>query len=89
MATATVAPMTSAFLVSKSQNSGKASKIVKIAIPFWILRLGRQKYSLFSGKSDVSLEDLHLDIRELERVGPMLVLDFRAPGGDRVMIWTK
>ena len=31
MATASVAPMTSAFLVSKSQNSGKANRIVKIA----------------------------------------------------------
>ena len=62
-------------------------RLVKVSLPFWVLRLGRQKIDISSGAFD--LQRLQLDIKELGRVGPQLLFDFRTPSGDRVLIWTK
>jgi hypothetical protein len=61
--------------------------LVNISIPFWVLRFGRQRMRFSNSGFDV--ERLNLDVPELERIGPALVLDYRAPAGDRVLIWTQ
>lgn len=67
-------------------------RLSKISLPFWMLRLGHNNVDVrHRGDSgaDFDLENLDLDFVELERVGPLLILDFRAPDGRRVLVWTE
>jgi hypothetical protein len=63
--------------------------VARISLPFWVLRFGRQKMDFLKGSSGLDFERLNVDVAELERIGPALVLDYRAPGGERVLIWTQ
>lgn len=63
-------------------------RIVKVSLPFWILKLGKRKLDV-SGDRGFDLERLNLDVYELERIGPALVLDARSPSGERVLVWTQ
>ena len=60
--------------------------LVKLTMPFWILRM-KGKVAL-SG-SGMSLEDLKVTVEDLERFGPSLVLDQANEGGDRVLVWSQ
>jgi flagellar basal body-associated protein FliL len=62
-------------------------RLVKVSVPFWVLRMGHQKIDI--ADSPFELERLQLDVKELERVGPVLLLDLRSRGGQRVLIWTQ
>ena len=64
------------------------SRIVRVTVPFWMLRLGREKIRLGSG-GDLQFEQLHITAEELERYGPALLLDHRGLGGKRVLVWTQ
>jgi hypothetical protein len=64
-------------------------RILKISLPFWMLRLGRRNIDVHHDESGFDLEDLDLDVEELERIGPALVFDLRAPEGERVLVWTR
>jgi hypothetical protein len=63
-------------------------RLARIALPFWVLRLGRRKMELLPD-AGVTFDELNLDVEELERIGPALVLDYRRPAGSRVLIWTQ
>jgi hypothetical protein len=65
------------------------NKLVNVSVPFWILRFGRQKMKLAGDGNGFNVERLNLDVPELERIGPSLVLDFRPQSGERVLIWTQ
>jgi hypothetical protein len=62
-------------------------RLVKVSLPFWLLKLGRQKIDIMQGGFD--FERLQLDMTELQRVGPVLLFDHRATGGERVIVWTQ
>jgi hypothetical protein len=64
------------------------SKIVRVTVPFWMLRLGREKIRLGSG-GDLQFEQLHITAEELERYGPALLVDHRNREGHRVLVWTQ
>jgi hypothetical protein len=64
-------------------------RLVRIVLPFWILRLGSQKIDFLKDGHDVDFEQLDLDFAELERIGPALVLDHNSRSGERVLIWTQ
>ncbi len=64
-------------------------RIVKVTLPFWLLRLGRRNINVLDHEGGFNLERLNLDVNELERVGPLLLMDFRSPSGERVLIWTR
>jgi hypothetical protein len=64
-------------------------RIVRVSLPFWLLRLGDRKMRLVHGDAAFSLERLHLDVDELARIGPALVFDFRNQDGVRVLLWTQ
>ncbi len=64
------------------------SRIVRVTIPFWMLRLGREKIRLGTG-GDLQFEQLQLSAEELERYGPSLLLDHRGGSGQRVLVWTQ
>jgi len=62
-------------------------KLVRVSMPFWMLRLGRKKLDVTSG--GFNFERLQVDVEELERVGPNLLLDYRPQTGQRVLVWTQ
>ena len=62
-------------------------RLARVTMPFWMLRLGRSKIDLTSGGFE--FERLHLDIEQLERVGPLLLFDYRPQTGQRVLVWTQ
>jgi hypothetical protein len=64
-------------------------KLVKISVPFWLLRLGKRKVDFMHGGDGFDLDRLNIDVRELERIGPAIVVDFRSPSGERVLLWTQ
>jgi hypothetical protein len=64
-------------------------KLARVSVPLWVLRLGRHRIEILKSSRGFNLESLNLDIAELERIGPALVLDYRNPSGERVLIWTQ
>ena len=66
-------------------------RVVQVSLPFWLLKLGRRKMDVVNvnGGNGFDLDRLNLDMRELDRIGPVLVLDMRGPMGQRVLVWTK
>jgi len=63
-------------------------RVVQVNLPFWLLKLGKRKVDV-AGHRGFSLDNLDLDVHELERIGPVLVLDLRGSSGERVLVWTK
>ena len=62
-------------------------KLVKMSVPFWMLKLGKQKIDIADGRFD--FERLQLDVTELQRVGPVLLLEYKSLSGERVLVWTQ
>ena len=62
-------------------------RLVKVSLPFWVLKFGRQKIDIMDGGFDI--ERLQLDVNELHRVGPVLLFDYKSANGERVLIWTQ
>jgi hypothetical protein len=64
-------------------------RIVKMTIPFWLLRFQSRgaKIDLNGGRLD--LEDLKLTVEDLERFGPTLIVDLKTNDGERVLVWSQ
>jgi hypothetical protein len=62
-------------------------RLARVTMPFWMLRLGHRKVDLTSGGFE--FQRLQLDIEQLERVGPILLFDYRPQTGQRVLVWTQ
>ena len=66
--------------------------LVRIAIPFWLLRLApsRNRMSFLSENGvDFDSERVHLTLEDLERRGPGLILDHADRQGSLVLVWTE
>jgi hypothetical protein len=55
------------------------SRVVELAVPFWLLRLKM-------GGGSVNINGRRM---ELEDLGPTLIVDHAAPGGERVLVWSQ
>src|SRR4030095_5283585 len=64
-------------------------RLVKLSLPFWVLKFGRQKIDIMEGGGGLDLQRLQLDVNELQRVGPVLLFDYRSTSGERVLVWTQ
>jgi hypothetical protein len=64
-------------------------KIVKMAIPFWLLRLKMQGTRFNVGNDSIDLHELHLTVEDLERFGPTLIVDHKGRDGERVLVWSQ
>jgi hypothetical protein len=64
-------------------------RLARIALPFWMLRFGHRKIELADGAQDFSFDQLNLNVADLERIGPALLVDFRGTTGQRVLVWTQ
>jgi hypothetical protein len=67
----------------------REGRLARVALPFWILRLGRRKIGVGDAQGGFDFDRLQLDVGELERIGPALVLDYTTNRGERVLIWTQ
>lgn len=75
--------------------SAKDDKVVRMSIPFWLLRLkgpgsrialGGQ---IDLGNGDLDLKRMNITVEDLERYGPTLIIDHSTPRGDRVLVWSQ
>jgi|SRR5262245_6113540 len=66
-------------------------KIVRVSIPFWLLRMAPSKNLSFLNDNgiDVDSERVRLTIDDLERRGPGLLIDTRDRRGSQVLVWTE
>jgi hypothetical protein len=85
-AAAAHAPLQTMHIMAWDEREGK---LVKMDLPFWILRTNtRHKSYIFSANDFGDLERLNLSAEDLERYGPGLLLDHRSRSGERVLVWT-
>jgi hypothetical protein len=63
-------------------------RMVRVSVPFWLLRLKTRGRIMIDGRGDLDLEDLHLTVEDLERFGPTLILDHKERDGERVLVWS-
>jgi hypothetical protein len=64
-------------------------RIIRVTLPFWLLRLKSRHASIdFNGKR-MDLEDLKLSVADLERYGPTLIIDQSSADGNRVLVWSQ
>ncbi len=61
-------------------------KIVRLSLPFWLLRLSPKGVDI--NVKDVDLGRLRLSVEDLERAGPGPLL-VRDDGESRVLVWTE
>lgn len=64
-------------------------RIVGVQIPLWLLRFRAGNTTIDLNGERMELEDLKLTVEDLERLGPALIVDHTATGGDRVLVWTQ
>lgn len=65
-------------------------KVVKLNMPFWLLRLTEGQPIKISPHDDPGgAMQLKISVRDLERRGPGLVLDHKEATGQRVLIWAQ
>jgi hypothetical protein len=64
-------------------------RIVRITIPFWLLRLKMRGATIDFNGNKMDLEDLKLTVEDLERFGPTLIVDHKNTTGERVLVWSQ
>jgi hypothetical protein len=64
-------------------------KVVRMELPFWILRLKSGGGSFDIGRSSVDLARMRITVEDLERYGPILILDQTDNHGSRVLVWSQ
>jgi hypothetical protein len=66
-------------------------KLVRLTLPFWMLRLGGGHRIRLSGREAALSSDVSLNVtaEELERRGPGLILDYVTPRGERLLVWAE
>jgi len=66
-------------------------KIVRVSIPFWLIRLAPGKHFSFLNNQgfDFDTDRVRLTSEDLERLGPRLILDEQDRHGAYVMVWTE
>jgi hypothetical protein len=69
----------------------RAGKLVRVSIPFWLLRLVPANHFSFLNDNGIEIDSdrVRLTIDDLERRGPGLVLDTKDRHGSQVLIWTE
>ena len=68
-----------------------ARKLVRVSIPFWLLRMAPSKHFSFLNDNDIDFDSdrVKLTLEDLERRGPGLILDQKDRRGSAVLVWTE
>lgn len=83
MPTSTVQPTEMSILVWDPNDE----RTVRMELPFWMLKMGKRKIDF--GSSGFDFDRFRIDVNDLERIGPKLIVDIQRPGGERVLVWTR
>lgn len=68
----------------------RASKLVNVSIPMWLLRMAPSRnFSLSDSGIDFDTDRVRLTLDDLERRGPGLILDQVERRGSKVLVWTE
>jgi len=71
----------------------RAGKLVRVSIPFWLLRMMPTKHLSFLNDEgidvDIDADRVRLTIDDIERRGPGLILDERDRRGSQVLVWAE
>lgn len=65
------------------------NRIVRVSIPFWLLRMKMKGTTIDFNGSQMDLEDLKLTVEDLERYGAALIVDHANASGERVLVWSQ
>ncbi len=65
------------------------NRIVRVSIPFWLLRMKMKGTTIDFNGNQMDLEDLKLTVEDLERYGSTLIVDHANPSGERVLVWSQ
>jgi len=65
------------------------NRIVRVSIPFWILRMKMKGTTIDFNGNEMDLEDLKLTVEDLERYGAALIVDHATSSGERVLVWSQ
>jgi hypothetical protein len=81
-------PLTSLRVLAYDEDEGK---LVRVSIPFWLLRMFPSKDLSFLGDEgiDIDTRRIRLTLEDLERRGPGLILDQKDRRGSQVLVWTE
>ena len=63
--------------------------VVRVEIPFWILRLKTRGTLVDVGSGNIDLQKLRLTVDDLQRFGPTLIVDHKDMNGSRVLVWSQ
>ena len=74
------------YVLAYSPDEG--GRVVRVNIPFWLLRL-KGHSSILVGGRNVDLAELKLTVEDLERYGPTLILDQDDRRGAHVLVWSQ
>jgi hypothetical protein len=68
-----------------------AEKLVRVSIPFWLLRLAPSRHVSFLSDTGIDFDSdrVRLTLDDLERRGPGLILDQADRRGSHVLVWTE
>jgi len=82
---------TNLYVLALEQDRGTNERpLVRVSLPFWLLKLARRKMQLGGGADiDNDLERLNITADDLERIGPKLLLNYTRNDGTRVIVWTE
>jgi len=63
--------------------------VVRVEIPFWMLRLKTRGTLIDVGSGNIDLQKLRLTVEDLERFCPTLIVDHKDMNGSRVLVWSQ
>lgn len=75
------------YVLAYSPDEG--GRVVRVNIPFWMLRLKLRNSTINIGGRNLDMEDLKLTVEDLERYGPTLILDQDDRRGAHVLVWSQ
>jgi Tfp pilus assembly protein PilE len=64
-------------------------KVIRMELPWWVLRLKSGGGRFDIGRSNVDLARMRITVEDLERYGPILILDQKDTDGSRVLVWSQ
>jgi hypothetical protein len=67
----------------------REGRIVRLSIPFWLVRMKMRGATIDLNGRHMDLEDLRVTAEDLERFGPTLIVDHKNADGERVLVWSQ
>ena len=75
------------YVLAYSADDG--GRVVRVNIPFWILRLKMHGSLINIGGRNLDMKDYHITVEDLEHYGPTLILDQDDSRGAHVLVWSQ